>query len=348
MKIYFHSLHFWVRMVSLLCILSLMILTRLRTGYPPVPELLLFSLLSASTVMIMLPIAEENILFSLVFALLELADSVCFAIIGFPGPLFVFVCLLLVLLHQILRLSFRHAVLRTLFKPQAVWYALESHLRLIFSFVLGLLALSSVAASGHPVAVYMLSATLLLTYLLLYYRSLTGRCLLLSRRKEMIVKRMIGRMEDTSSQALAGEDREDIERSRNLFEKITRIMSMRRPYLDPDYTLQDLSDSTYINKTYVSKTINTMSGKNFRQFVNGYRVQYAVELLEDNPRMTVTELAEKSGFNSSVTFSMAFKLNMGECPGEYILKLRAGLVPPLSSRRGQELQSESPSCGQGG
>lgn len=348
MKIYFRTLHFWIRMISLACILTPMILIRLTAGRPPVPEVLVFSLLSASTVLIMLPIADENVIFSLVFALLELADSTCFALIDFPGSLFVFACLLLVLIHQILRVSARHAVLRTLFKPQAVWYSLESHLRLLLSFALGLLALLALAAPDHPLAGYLLSGLFALMYLLLYYRSVSGRCLLLSRRKEKIVKRMIGKMEDASRHVLSGEEKEELEKIRNLFDRITRIMAMRQPFLNPDYSLQDLADSTYTNKTYVSKTINVMSGKNFRQFVNGYRIQYALELLEENPRLTVTELAEKCGYHSNVTFSMAFKLNIGEPPGEYIVKLRSGLVVRPSIRPERELIPEPQSCGQGG
>ena len=84
MKIYFRTLHFWIRMISLACILTPMILIRLTAGRPPVPEVLVFSLLSASTVLIMLPIADENVIFSLVFALLELADSTCFALLPLP------------------------------------------------------------------------------------------------------------------------------------------------------------------------------------------------------------------------------------------------------------------------
>ncbi len=348
MKIYFRSFHFWIRLISIACILSPMILTRLRTGGPPSPEVFLFSLLAASTVMIMLPIADEPVLVSLIFALLVLADSDCFAMTGLPCPLFVFICLLLILIHQLLRLSARHSVLRTLFKPQAVWYSLESHLRLLLSFGDGLLALLVVSLPGQTVVEYMLSGLLLLMYLLLYYRSVSGRCLLLSRRREKIVKRMISCIADSSSQALAGEDREEREKSINLYGRITGIMDSRKPYLNPDYTLQDLADATYINRTYLSRTINAVAGKNFRQFVNGYRVQYAVELLEDNPRLTVGELAEKAGFHSSVTFSMAFKLNMGETPGEYAIRLRSGLVSLLSSSREPQRGREPQSCGQGG
>lgn len=336
MKIRFRSFHFWIRVISVACLLIPLSLTGLRAGRPPALDCLIFSLLAACSVLIMLPIADENIVYSLFFALLVLADSVCFALTDFPRPLFVFVCLLLILAHQLLRLAMRHSVLRVLFKPQSVWYSIESHFRLLLSLGGSMLALLAVALPPRPVAGCLLAVLLLLLYALLFYRSLSGRCLILSRSREKAVKRMIGRMLDNSAQSLEGEDGEEMVKIRYLYDKITRIMLLKRPFLDPDYSLQDLADSTYTNKTYVSKAINVISGKNFCQFVNGYRIQHAVDLLEDSPRLRVGQLAEKCGFRSSVTFNMAFKLNMGETPGEYTLRLRSALVSPLSSSR--ELQ----------
>ncbi len=346
MKINLFSFHFWIRLISLGCFIVPVAVSRIRTGHSPAHDALFLPLIAASAVMIMLPVANENIRLSFVFAILVFIASTCFALIGFPSMLYAAICLILILIHQALRLSLRYAVLRSLFQPQAVWYSLESHLRLLLSFGDGLLALFVMVMPRRPFSGYLIFAVLLSWYLLLYYRALSGRCLLLSRRREKIVKRMICSCTDISEQALCGEDGDELEKARNLFEKLTWIMVSRRPFLDPDYSLQDLSDTAYINKTYVSRTINTVSGKNFRQFVNGYRVQYAMELLEDNPRLTVRELAEKSGFHSSVTFTMAFKLNIGETPGEYSIRLRSGLLSPLSSPRGQAPKPEPQSSGQ--
>ena len=89
--------------------------------------------------------------------------------------------------------------------------------------------------------------------------------------------------------------------------------------------MTDLSAAVYTNKSYLSKAINLMTGQNFRQFINTYRVNYSKELMRGNRDLKVLEVAVMSGFHSSVTFGMAFKLNCGETPGEYLQKLRAGL-----------------------
>lgn len=44
---------------------------------------------------------------------------------------------------------------------------------------------------------------------------------------------------------------------------------------------------------------------------------YAVELFRSDPTLKVLELATKCGFNSVVSFGMAFRLYMGEKPGDW-------------------------------
>ena len=104
------------------------------------------------------------------------------------------------------------------------------------------------------------------------------------------------------------------------------MMESSQPFLNEDYSLQELAMNLYTNKTTLSRAINLVSGMNFRQFINGYRVRYSVELMKKNPRMRVEELTEMSGFHSTVTYTMAFKANMHVTPGEYLQKLRSNLV----------------------
>ena len=49
---------------------------------------------------------------------------------------------------------------------------------------------------------------------------------------------------------------------------------------------------------------------------------YSVEAFRDNPELKATELANLSGFNSLVSFSMAFRLYMNENPSDWIRKER--------------------------
>lgn len=95
-------------------------------------------------------------------------------------------------------------------------------------------------------------------------------------------------------------------------------MEEKRPYLDQTFDMSSLADRMFTNKLYLSKTINILSGRNFRQFVNFYRVRRAIELLKTDPRLKMGEVSEMSGFHSSVSFNMSFKVNTGKTPSEWL------------------------------
>ena len=52
--------------------------------------------------------------------------------------------------------------------------------------------------------------------------------------------------------------------------------------------------------------------------MNYYRVQYAKELMRENKERKMIEVAMASGFNSVVTFNMAFKINENLTPSEWL------------------------------
>lgn len=112
--------------------------------------------------------------------------------------------------------------------------------------------------------------------------------------------------------------RKDEIKMRRLYERVSIYMDDKKPYLHDSFSMKDLARAVYTNKAYLSRTISIHSGRNFKQFVNGYRVKHAVELIDKNPRFTVMELASLCGFHSVVSFNTAFSLNMNETPGAYI------------------------------
>lgn len=107
-----------------------------------------------------------------------------------------------------------------------------------------------------------------------------------------------------------------------LYDRCCKYMTERRPFLVTDFSLQDLATAVYTNKAYLSKTINRFSGKNFRQYVNYYRVMYAMELFKGNMSLRVTELCELSGFHSTTAFFQSFKRIMGEAPSIWCARMR--------------------------
>ena len=315
-----------MRILSVVCLLAPVIAGVIWPDDGLLLGTMVYSIMAASLLLALQPIADERPGMWLVFSGLILLVETVFFIVDFHPALYVTVCLMLSLLYNLIRFFERCSLLRELFKPQSVWSSLEFQMRLMLSFCAGLCAIPVIALGRCPWAAVPLVLLAIAFYVLMYYRSVSGRSLILGIDKERTIKQMIRNADDISCEALKGMDADDMERMQALYGRILKILENGQPFLDPDYSLQDLASAAFTNKTYISRTINTISGKNFRQFVNCYRVQYAVELLRADPRLTVGQLAEMSGFNSSVTFSMAFKLNMGETPGEYSIRLRSGLV----------------------
>jgi AraC-like DNA-binding protein len=62
---------------------------------------------------------------------------------------------------------------------------------------------------------------------------------------------------------------------------------------------------------------------NFYKLINGYRIQHAISLIEDNSiHWPLERIAFESGFANRVTFSKAFKEIMGQTASEYKKQLQ--------------------------
>lgn len=112
----------------------------------------------------------------------------------------------------------------------------------------------------------------------------------------------------------------------NIYERLLRYFEIHKPYLDSELTINDIVEVVFTNKLYISKAISHCTGRNFCQFVNYYRITYAVELFRSDPQLKVLELSSRCGFNSTTSFSAAFRLYMGEKPGDWCRKERARLI----------------------
>ena len=85
-------------------------------------------------------------------------------------------------------------------------------------------------------------------------------------------------------------------------------------YIRPGLTIKELSDKLQTNRTYLSVYIKTKYDMSFRDWITGLRIEYAKRLLAQNPRLTVADISEKSGFSSPSHFIRMFKENAGCTP----------------------------------
>lgn len=59
-----------------------------------------------------------------------------------------------------------------------------------------------------------------------------------------------------------------------LYARAVEMMRSKKPFLLYEFTLYDMAQRLFTNKMYLSRTINTFSGRGFRSFVNFFRIQY--------------------------------------------------------------------------
>ncbi len=104
-----------------------------------------------------------------------------------------------------------------------------------------------------------------------------------------------------------------------LNKRLISYMENSKPYLNPDFNLQVLSDYLLVSRHQLSSTINTKQKMNFFEFVNSYRVNEVKKLMSDEAKSDLKnyELAFEAGFNSKATFYRIFKQMTGQTPSDY-------------------------------
>ena len=113
---------------------------------------------------------------------------------------------------------------------------------------------------------------------------------------------------------------------KDLYDRVVDYFESQMPFLNNSLTINDVAKVVYSNKLYISRAISQQTGRNFCQFVNYYRVAYSIEAFRNNPDLKINDMSEVCGFNTTVSFNMAFRLFMGENPSDWCRKERLKLM----------------------
>jgi AraC-like DNA-binding protein len=105
-----------------------------------------------------------------------------------------------------------------------------------------------------------------------------------------------------------------------IIQKIEALMVQQKPYINPDLSLADLADMLELKVYVLSKVFNEHYRKNFRDFINEYRVNEFIRLSkqESQKNYTFLALALEVGFNSKSTFNLAFKKVTNQSPRDFL------------------------------
>ncbi|MCI1965782.1 MAG: AraC family transcriptional regulator [Oscillospiraceae bacterium] len=102
----------------------------------------------------------------------------------------------------------------------------------------------------------------------------------------------------------------------NGLEKISKSLKFIEKYYTEDIHLNDIARAAGFSQYYFSRLFKEITEKNFRQYLNEYRIKKAETLLI-SPEHTVSETAYAVGFSSISTFDRLFRQIKGCSPKEF-------------------------------
>ncbi|MGM0650280.1 MAG: helix-turn-helix domain-containing protein [Bacteroidota bacterium] len=106
-------------------------------------------------------------------------------------------------------------------------------------------------------------------------------------------------------------------------QKLLAYMQQEKPYLKSDLRIDTLAQALKTNRSYLSLVIKDMSGLNFCNFINKYRVEEFIRIYlqsKNHNKYNIQGIASKIGFRSKSSFYHAFRKFKSTTPIEYIKK----------------------------
>lgn len=101
--------------------------------------------------------------------------------------------------------------------------------------------------------------------------------------------------------------------------EMLQVIRDQQLYLEPKFSLDDLSKALGKGKHQISKIINAKVGRSFYDLINGFRVEHLKKMMDDpkNRHFTILAMGLESGFNSKASLNRIFKNTTGLTPKQY-------------------------------
>ncbi len=109
------------------------------------------------------------------------------------------------------------------------------------------------------------------------------------------------------------------EQAQQYLQKLQGFIQIEKPYLKTDLSMRELAQMSGIPSYHLSRIINEQLNRNFFDFINQYRVEEAVSLLQDSKyaHYSILAIAEMAGFKSKSVFNAAFKKFKSTTPSQF-------------------------------
>ena len=95
---------------------------------------------------------------------------------------------------------------------------------------------------------------------------------------------------------------------------IASLQYIKEHFTDNTLSLTAVAKHFYLSPSYLTKIIKDKTSLSFTDYLNRLRIDLAETLIQDNPSMTFSEVAQRCGYSSQHYFSRAFKNYTGLTP----------------------------------
>jgi len=116
-------------------------------------------------------------------------------------------------------------------------------------------------------------------------------------------------MVKTQTNALEGPDQ-------TFMEKVQKSITSRLD--DSSFTVDDLARATYLSRRQLERRLVDLAGLTPGQLIRKTRLHHAKQLLTTNALLSVTEAAQRIGFEDTKYFSRLFQKEFNISPSEII------------------------------
>ena len=100
---------------------------------------------------------------------------------------------------------------------------------------------------------------------------------------------------------------------------LENLMQKEKPYINSKLSLNDLAGVLAVSTHNLSEVINTKTGKNFYDYINSYRHNEVVRMLEDSSydHFSILAIGLEAGFSSKSAYYKAFRKYTGTTPSKF-------------------------------
>lgn len=84
-----------------------------------------------------------------------------------------------------------------------------------------------------------------------------------------------------------------------------------------DISLKQLAKKFGYNEKYMSHCLHSLTNMNFTEIIAMYRIEHAKKLFQNDPKLSISDVAFACGFNAINTFNRMFKKITGMTPSRY-------------------------------